>query len=87
MNPQTASLTTANPARFSAVSRRLLRSVQIGLRTTNDESMKFNILVGMDVVEVAPVYDSAEITSLASAKLAAGMLCLFAAKSQHNRHK
>ena len=123
------------------------RSVQIGLRTTNDEPMNFNILdarrvhaegpgavaefirgitgdhpvyltfdidcldpafapgtgtpvcgglsthqaleilrgiaginlVGMDVVEVAPVYDSAEITSLAGATLAAEMLCLFAA--------
>lgn len=122
------------------------RSVQIGLRTTNDEPMNFNILdarqvhaespaavaqkirdvvegrpvyltfdidcldpayapgtgtpvcggltthqaleilrgiagvnlVGMDVVEVAPVYDSGEITSLAGATLAAEMLCLYA---------
>jgi len=37
-------------------------------------------LVGMDVVEVAPVYDSAEITSLAAATLAMEMLCLYAAK-------
>ncbi|MFN2167969.1 MAG: agmatinase [Anaerolineae bacterium] len=122
------------------------RSVQIGLRTTNDEPMGFNILdarwvhrngpeavaeevrrivgdnkvyltfdidcldpsyapgtgtpvcgglsthqaleivrglsgvnlVGMDVVEVAPVYDVGEITSLAGATLAAEFLCLFA---------
>jgi len=37
-------------------------------------------LVGMDVVEVAPVYDSAEITSLAAATLAMEMLCLYAAR-------
>ncbi|VVO50746.1 Agmatinase [Pseudomonas fluorescens] len=39
-------------------------------------------LVGMDVVEVAPAYDSAEITSLAAATLAMEMemLCLYAAK-------
>jgi len=123
------------------------RSVQIGLRTTNDEPLGFNILdarrvqrdgpeaiageirrvvgehpayitfdidcldpsyapgtgtpvcggltthqaleivrglagvnvVGMDVVEVAPVYDVGEITSLAGATLAAEFLCLFAA--------
>jgi agmatinase len=36
-------------------------------------------LVGMDVVEVAPVYDVGEITSLAGATLAAEFLCLFAA--------
>ena len=37
-------------------------------------------LVGMDVVEVAPAYDHAEITALAAAHLAAEMLCLVAAK-------
>ena len=36
-------------------------------------------LVGMDVVEVAPAYDVAEITALAGATLAAEFLCLFAA--------
>jgi agmatinase len=36
-------------------------------------------LVGMDVVEVAPVYDVGEITALAGATLAAEFLCLFAA--------
>ncbi len=36
-------------------------------------------LVGMDVVEVAPANDSAEITSLAAA-LAMEMLCLYAAR-------
>ena len=33
--------------------------------------------VGMDVVEVAPAYDHAEITALAAAQIAAEMLCLF----------
>jgi agmatinase len=31
----------------------------------------------MDVVEVAPAYDHAEITALAAAQIAAEMLCLF----------
>lgn len=35
-------------------------------------------LVGLDVVEVAPSYDHAEITALAAAHLAAEMLCLLA---------
>jgi agmatinase len=42
-------------------------------------------LVGMDVVEVAPVYDSAEITSLAAATLAMEMLCLYAARHKVDR--
>ena len=33
-------------------------------------------LVGMDVVEVAPAYDNAEITAIAAAHVAADMLCL-----------
>jgi agmatinase len=37
-------------------------------------------LIGMDVVEVAPAYDHAEITALAAAHIAAEMLCLLAAK-------
>jgi agmatinase len=36
-------------------------------------------LVGMDVVEVAPAYDVADITALAAATLANDMLCLYAA--------
>ena len=36
--------------------------------------------VGMDVVEVAPVYDSAQITALAASALALQYLCLLAAK-------
>lgn len=36
-------------------------------------------VVGMDVMEVAPVYDVGEITALAGATLAAELLCLFAA--------
>lgn len=35
-------------------------------------------LVGMDVVEVAPAYDHAEITSLAAATLALELICLYA---------
>lgn len=35
-------------------------------------------LVGMDVVEVAPCYDHAEITALAAAQIAIELLCLFA---------
>ncbi|MDE1166250.1 MAG: agmatinase [Pseudomonas sp.] len=37
-------------------------------------------LIGMDVVEVAPAYDHADITSLAAATLAMEMLCLYAAR-------
>lgn len=37
-------------------------------------------LIGMDVVEVAPAYDHAEITALAAAHIATEMLCLLAAK-------
>ena len=35
-------------------------------------------LVGMDLVEVAPAYDVAEITALAGATLALNMLCIYA---------
>ena len=35
-------------------------------------------LVGMDVVEVAPPYDHAEVTALAGATLAMEMVCLYA---------
>lgn len=37
-------------------------------------------LVGLDVVEVAPAYDHAEITALAAAHIATEMLCLLAAQ-------
>ena len=37
-------------------------------------------LVGMDVVEVAPPYDHAEITALAAAQIAIELLCLYAAR-------
>ncbi len=37
-------------------------------------------IVGMDVVEVAPAYDHAEITALAAAHVAAEMLCVQAAR-------
>lgn len=37
-------------------------------------------VIGMDVVEVAPPYDHAEITALAGAQVAAEMLCLLAAR-------
>jgi len=39
-------------------------------------------LVGMDVVEVAPAYDHAEITALAAAHIAAELLCLVGARRQ-----
>jgi agmatinase len=35
-------------------------------------------LIGMDLVEVAPAYDHAEITSIAAATLAHDWLCLLA---------
>lgn len=37
-------------------------------------------LVGMDVVEVSPPYDHAEITALAASYVAMEMLCLYAAR-------
>ncbi|HZF78520.1 MAG TPA: agmatinase, partial [Rubrivivax sp.] len=37
-------------------------------------------VIGMDVVEVAPAYDHAEITALSAAHIATEMLCLLAAK-------
>lgn len=39
-------------------------------------------IIGMDVVEVAPQYDVAEITSLAAANIAMEMLCLYASRPQ-----
>ena len=47
---------------------------------------KLNI-VGYDVVEVAPVYDHAEITALAAATLATDMLYLHASKRQYQQNK
>lgn len=41
-------------------------------------------IIGMDVVEVAPAYDHAEITSLAGAQIAAEMLCLLGAQPRSN---
>jgi agmatinase len=38
--------------------------------------------VGMDVVEVAPAYDSAEITAIAAATIAYDWLCLMAEKKR-----
>ncbi|MCA8284536.1 agmatinase [Burkholderia cenocepacia] len=40
-------------------------------------------LVGMDVVEVSPPYDHAEITSLAGAMIALEMICLYAWRKQN----
>jgi agmatinase len=42
-------------------------------------------LVGMDVVEVAPAYDHAEITALAAAQIAIELLCLYA-ESRRGRY-
>jgi agmatinase len=44
-------------------------------------------VVGMDVVEVAPPFDHAEITALAGAQVAAEMLCLLAARRSRARGK
>ena len=41
--------------------------------------------VGMDLVEVAPAYDHADITALAGATLAMEMLCLYAARHKVDR--
>lgn len=43
-------------------------------------------LIGMDLVEVSPAYDHAEITSLAAASLALDLLCLYASAS-HQKTK
>jgi agmatinase len=42
-------------------------------------------LVGMDVVEVAPAYDSGDVTAYAAASLATEILCLFAANPARGR--
>lgn len=44
-------------------------------------------LVGMDLVEVAPAYDHAEVTALAAATIAHDYLCLLAEKKGAKRHK
>lgn len=44
-------------------------------------------LVGMDIVEVAPAYDHAELTALAAATLGHDLLCLLARKRQEDRQK
>ena len=38
-------------------------------------------LIGMDVVEVAPIYDHAEVTALAAATIVHDVLCLLAIKA------
>ncbi len=43
-------------------------------------------LVGMDIVEVAPAYDHAEITALAAAQIAIELLCLYAESRQSATH-
>ncbi|MEM1433091.1 MAG: agmatinase [Pseudomonadota bacterium] len=42
-------------------------------------------LVGMDIVEVAPAYDHAELTALAAANLGHDLLCLLALKRRDQR--
>jgi agmatinase len=37
-------------------------------------------LIGMDLVEVAPIYDVGEITALAGATLATEMICIYSAR-------
>jgi len=52
-----------------------------GLSTYQAQQILRNIeginLIGMDVVEVAPAYDNAEITALAASSLALDLLCLY----------
>ena len=43
-------------------------------------------LVGMDIVEVSPPFDHAEITALAAAHLAHDWLCVLAADAGATRH-
>jgi len=43
-------------------------------------------VVGMDVVEVSPAYDHAEITALAGAQIAIELLCLFASKNHASKN-
>jgi agmatinase len=43
-------------------------------------------LVGMDVVEVSPAYDHAEITAIAAATVAHDWLCLIAEKHGARRN-
>jgi agmatinase len=38
--------------------------------------------VGMDIVEVAPAYDHADITAIAAATIAHDLLCLLAQRKQ-----
>jgi agmatinase len=42
-------------------------------------------LIGMDIVEVAPAYDHAEITALAAAQIAIELLCLYAESHKQQR--
>jgi len=42
-------------------------------------------VIGMDLVEVAPAYDSGEVTGFAAATLATEFLCLYAANPKRNR--
>ena len=42
-------------------------------------------LVGMDVVEVSPPYDHAEITSLAGATIALELICLYASRRRQKK--
>lgn len=44
-------------------------------------------VIGMDVVEVAPPFDHAEITALAGAQVAAEMLCLFAERRRRQNEQ
>ncbi len=43
-------------------------------------------LIGMDVVEVSPPYDHAEVTALAGATIAMEMVCLYAARHKVDAH-
>ncbi len=69
--PGTGTPVAGGPASWQALE--ILR----GLGTLN--------LVGMDIVEVSPAYDHAEITAIAAATLAHDFLCLLAEKKGAKR--
>ena len=64
----------AQPARYHAI------TVLQGLPELEKMRLRGINLVGMDVVEVSPPYDHAEVTALAASYVAMEMLCLYAAR-------
>ena len=42
-------------------------------------------IIGMDIVEVAPAYDQSQITALAAAHIACGLICLYATRKMEEK--